>query len=193
MDSIKKRYDSDLIFEELKYIVTDQEYENYISLLSENEWIRFFKIFWLKRNPMPAADINERLTEHYRRFIYAEKYYEYDGFRTWFNSPDKLHYLNYPKSYSLNQEFNDRGLIFIRQGETNDKVVTLGEDVPVNESWRYYATQTYPEMTFHFLKENSPGNNWRLAPYISNPALLTHSIISVALYILLFPFAIQVK
>lgn len=176
LDRIKNKYDADIIFEDLKYIITDREYEVYRQLNKPVDWKQFFKKFWLIRNPMPASRINERLTGHYQRLLYAEKYFGYDGFRTWFNNPDKLHYLNYPKSYALNREFNDKGLIYIRQGKADNWVATLGENVPMNESWQYYRTQVNPEMTFHFLKSNAAANNWRLAPYISNPEMLADRV-----------------
>ena len=172
VESIRDELGANLIFEDLKYIITDQELEIYRSYKSVPEWQHFFEIFWLSRNPLPAARLNERLAEHYRRYLYAEKWYEYDGFRSWFNNPDKLHYLNYPESYSLNQEFNDKGLIFIRQGEADDWARSSGDSMPSNESWQYYETQFNPLMTFHFLKENTSADNWRLAPYLDDPRMM---------------------
>ncbi len=172
VESIRNKLGADLIFEDLKYIITDQELEVYRSQKSAVEWKQFFQTFWLSRNPLPAARLNERLAEHYRRYLYAEKWYEYDGFRSWFNSPDKLHYLNYPESYSLNREFNDKGLIFIRQGEADDWARTSGDLMRLNESWQYYETQFNPLMTFHFLIENAAANNWRLAPYLDDPRMM---------------------
>ena len=171
IDEIETDSDADLVFEDVKYIVTDQELETYRSLNSIPEKIDFFKALWVSRDPMPAATINLRLAEHYRRLLFAEKNYVYDGFRTWFNNPDKSGYLAYTQTYGLNQEFNDKGLIYIRHGERDDWAVTLSETVPSNESWLYYKTQTTPKMIFHFVLENTTGF-WRFTPMITDPRML---------------------
>jgi hypothetical protein len=54
------------------------------------------------------------------RFLFAGKNYECYEFRSWSNNPDKLHSLRFPKSFTLNREFNDKGLIYIRHGEPDD-------------------------------------------------------------------------
>ena len=110
VDEIQNDVDASLVFEDVKYILTDQELDTYQSLNSITEKINFFKTLWISRDPTPAASINYRLAEHYRRLMYAEKNYEFDGFRTWFNNPDKYGYLNFTRTYNLNQEFNDMGL-----------------------------------------------------------------------------------
>ncbi len=173
VEEIKGKLDAVFIFDELKYIINDRELRNYRSLRSTLQLKNFFHTFWLKRNPFPAEHLNIRLKEHYERLLYAEKYFEYDGFRTWFNNPDKLNYLKYPESYDLNNEFNDMGLIYIRHGEPDDKVITTGEYVPINESWLYYKSSSTPRMIFHFVKENTAQNNWRFSPIIRNAKFLS--------------------
>ncbi|MCI0495773.1 GWxTD domain-containing protein, partial [candidate division KSB1 bacterium] len=172
VNEISDAIDADLVFEDLKYIITDQELQTYRSLHTTKAKKDFFKKLWLSRNPTPAASVNYRLAEHYRRMIYAEKYYEYDGFRSWFNNPDKLGYLEFTESYDLNEEFHDKGLIYIRHGNPSERVATVNENSPSNESWLYYQTQFNPRLTFHFLVDNNSIGYWRLTPFISDPALL---------------------
>ncbi len=167
VDYIRNHVEADLVFEDIKYIITDQELKSYFSLDNVKDKINFFHVLWTSRDPLPASGYNVRLVEHYKRLLYAEKYYEYDGFRTWFNNPDKLGYLDYTRAYDLNKEFNDKGLIFIRHGKANDWAVTVEDGIPSNESWFYYETQQTPEMTFHFLLENSVGY-WRFTPVITD-------------------------
>jgi hypothetical protein len=171
VNEIQNDIDASLVFEDVKYILTDQELDNYQSLNSTGEKINFFKALWLGRDPTPAASINYRLAEHYRRLIYAEKNYEFDGFRTWFNNPDKLGYLDFTRTYNLNQEFNDIGLIYIRHGQYDDWAVTIDQDVVSNQSWVYYQTQSTPKMIFHFVLENTAGY-WRFTPVITDPRML---------------------
>ena len=89
----------------------------------------------------------------------------------WFENPDQLNLLEFPKTYALNQEFNDKGLIYIRHGEPDNRALTVGEEVPLNESWLYYQSQANPRMTFHFMLGKS-GNDWRFAPIIANQRML---------------------
>jgi hypothetical protein len=85
--------------------------------------------------------------------------------------PDPLSQLNYPLTRKLNHEYNDKGLIYIRHGEPNERAVTAGADVPFNESWLYYQNVFHPQLTFHFIA-GKPGNDWRFAPYVTHPAIL---------------------
>lgn len=180
VDRIKTQFEADLVFEELKFIVNDAELNKYRRLTSPREKKDFFRAFWTKRNPLPAAQQNVRLAEHYRRLNYAEENYEYVGFRSWVNSPDKLGYLHFPESYFLNEEFNDKGLVYLRHGPPDDRIVTVGSgsfsnaSVPAsNESWKYWQTEGAPELTFHFLyDQDATGNLWRLTPVLTHPAML---------------------
>lgn len=171
INEIQNDVDASLVFEDIKYILTDQELASYQSLGSIDQKIDFFRTIWVSRDPTPAAATNYRLAEHYRRLIHAEKHYEFDGFRTWFNNPDKLGYLEFTKTYDLNEEFNDKGLIYIRHGQYDDWAITVAQDIASNESWLYYETQYTPKMVFHFLLENTTGY-WRFSPIITSPQML---------------------
>ncbi|MDQ7052463.1 MAG: tetratricopeptide repeat protein [candidate division KSB1 bacterium] len=170
---IRSHVDAQFVFEEIKYIVNEQEMTQFSALATPEEKIEFFRQFFARRDPTPAAAYNARLQEHFKRLLYAEKHYEFDGFRTWFNSPDKLNYLKFPSTYKLSSEFNDKGLIYIRHGEPDERQVTVSGNVPTNESWRYWQSDNQPELIFHFvIDENAAGNNWRLTPVIAYPEML---------------------
>lgn len=169
---INNEIDAALVFEDIKYIITDQELTTFRSIQTITEKKEFFKKLWLSRDPTPAASVNYRLAEHYRRLIYAEKYYEFDGFRSWFNNPDKMGYLQFNDAFELNEEFHDKGLIFIRHGDPNERAITVNENSPSNESWLYYETQHNPRMTFHFIVDANAVTFWRLTPIITDPTLL---------------------
>ncbi len=172
--TIRNRLGARLVFEDVLYILSDDELATYKRLHTPEEYQRFFRTLWLRRDPMPAAPYNVRLVEHYRRMLYAEKHFVYDGFRLWFNNPDKYGQLQFPQVYHLNHRFNDKGLVFIRHGPPNDRAFTLGEDIVSNESWRYYPTSEFPELIFHFLidRTGGAGNNWRLAPLPDDPRIV---------------------
>ncbi len=173
VDGIRNRLDAEFIFDDVKYIVTEAELQKFRQAASTREYADFFHRVFMQRDPTPAAENNIRLAEHYRRLLYAEKHYVFDGFRTWFNNPDKLRQQKFPPTFFLNDRFNDKGLIFIRHGEPDERAVTAGQAIVNNESWRYKPTVASPELIFHFVvDEHAVGNNWRLTPFINNPQFL---------------------
>ncbi|HUI10644.1 MAG TPA: GWxTD domain-containing protein [Bacteroidota bacterium] len=169
VDRIDSWLGAAVLFEDIKYIVTDAEIAKYDSLVSDRKKALFFHLFWNLRNPSPASRTNVRLAEHERRIVTAEREFEYYGFRTHFNDPDKLHYLHFPRAFLLNEEFNDKGLIYIRHGPPDDVQRTIGEEL--NESWLYNAREGSPRRMFYFTQNNSAGNNWRLTSFPDDPRM----------------------
>jgi len=173
VDSITSKVEADLVFEDLKYIFTNEEYEHYRQLKHADALQAFYRRMWSKRNPTPAANVNVRLAEHYRRLAHAEQNYAFDGVRSRFNNPDKLSYFSFPQIYDLNHEFNDKGLVYLRHGPADDTAFNVGQNSLPNESWRYFKTPERNELTFHFVvDDNATANNWRLTPIINDPAML---------------------
>ena len=174
LDAVNNDLDAALMFENVKYVFSDAEYKEYRDL--ENWQVRreFLKRMWVKRNPMPAAEVNYRIVEHVRRFVYAERNFYYDGFRLPFNNPDRLNVLQFPRVFDLNDKFNDKGLVYIRHGEPDDRAFSVSSG-PLNESWLYYPRgQLNKKMIFHFWQgETQTGQNWRMVASI--PAYLAES------------------
>ena len=166
VDSIRSLTDAFLLFEDVKYVVTEEELLAFRALSSPDSCKTFFRRLWASRDPTPAAETNVRLAAHYARMRYAEAHYVYDGFRIGFNDPDKNRDLSFPETFYVNDRFNDKGLIYIRHGPPNDHAQEIAERITLNDSWFYGKTQVSPEMIFHFVVDvNAAGNNWRLAPY----------------------------
>ena len=164
VDSIHSDLGAEIVFEDMKYIMSDEELNLYKTLSTLERKRSFFHAFWNIRNPTPGSYSNARLIEHYRRMLYAEKNFIFYGFRIWFNNPDKTDILHFPQSYSLNERFSDKGLIYLRHGPPNqiEHVAGLGPDnADPNESWLYYPTPESPKWIFHFIAIDG---NWRLAP-----------------------------
>lgn len=163
---------ADLVFEDIKYLLTDREMAFYDSLRTVGKKAAFFRAFWAVRNPSGGTQ-NPRIGEHYRRLVYAEQNYDYGGFRTQFTNPDWMKYLKFPACFALNAEFNDKGFVFLRQGEPTNIIrgpVTASEP---HESWLYEETDVQHRRVFHFAKTNSPANNWRLTALPSDPEILS--------------------
>ena len=190
VDGITSWLGASLIFEDLKYIITDKESEHYNALSSDRHKITFFRRFWQLRDPMPATAINVRLIEHMRRFVHAEEEFEYYGFRTGFSNPDRTKVLKEPKAFYLNAEFNDKGLIYLRQGPPDKIERTMGNmssfgptTVDPHEAWLYSATDNEPQRIYHFARHNTSGNNWRLTPLPGEPDLLDRDMLdNLAMY-----------
>ena len=162
VDKINSWLGSELLFEDLKYLITDEELSTFRSLSSNDEKRAFFHWFWRRRNPTPSAGWNPRLVEHIRRFLRAEQDFEYFGFRSWFNNPDELTNLRFPDAFLLNEELNDKGMIYLRHGDPDQINRTIGGD-DSDESWVYYARGDQPQRIFNFRLKNMAGNGWRLA------------------------------
>ncbi|RPI00395.1 MAG: hypothetical protein EHM72_09345 [Calditrichaeota bacterium] len=162
-----------LMFDHSIYVFADDELDAYSKLQSVQSKQDFFYRFWASRNPMPAAEMNYRIVEHLRRYVIAERDYYFDGFRTQFSNPDRLNQLIFPRVFDLNVKFNDKGLVYIRHGEPDDRAFDIESGMPLNESWLYYPRgQMNRRLIFHFLHgETQAGNNWRLAPTIPYPLL----------------------
>ena len=190
IDGLESEIGAAFLFEDFKYVLTDAELLQYLQLQSLEETKAFFRAIWTERNPMPARKENLRLTEHYRRLLIAEKEYQFYGIRSWHNNPDQAGHLAFPMVTQLNQEYNDKGLIFIRHGEPIDKITHVGgqdnffrtqvtglesaswlpsertynRGYALNESWRYND----PAMDFHFVVATNEANNWRLIPFLTS-------------------------
>jgi GWxTD domain-containing protein len=167
--------DADLVFEDIKYIVTDDELHRYQLGTDPAEAKKFFASFWAKRNPHAAASTNERIGEHFRRLSFAEEHFQQFGRKTYSQGSGDTWMLNFPESYYLNEEFNDKGVIYLHHGEADKKIMTSslpnGRGVKPNESWLYQATPDYPEMLFDFvISTGAHLGEWRLVPIISDPA-----------------------
>lgn len=161
-DSLQARW----LFEDAKYILIDSELVAYRQCRPD-DYSRFFTTLWRKRDPLPASPDNLRLIEHYRRLIYAEKEFRYDGYRTWNANPDQQGLLEFPKAFYLNRDLNDKGLIYIRHGEPDNKATALGEALRYNESWLYNERDGLPKLIFHFeIDEDGLAGDWRLTPML---------------------------
>ena len=79
--SITTLIEADLVFQDVKYVLTDAEFKTYTKLKTAAAMRTFLLRLWRERDPVPSKEFNLRLEEHYRRILYAEDNFEYDGFR----------------------------------------------------------------------------------------------------------------
>jgi hypothetical protein len=104
--------------------------------------------------------------------VYAEQWFEQFGRKTFASETMPL---DFPEAYFLNEEFNDKGIIYLRHGEPHQKIITANTGdgpAPSNETWIYTATDEYPPMLFDFFVPlGGHITEWRLTPVLSNPAM----------------------
>ena len=113
VNNIRTDVEADAIFDDLKYLASDEELSRYFKLGLEEKKQKFFNSFWNKRHPETNMNYSQRLFEHYQRLVKAEKEY--------FAKRERVLFKNPWNSYEFNYEFTDQGLIFIKHGSP-DKI-----------------------------------------------------------------------
>ena len=162
-----------LLLTDFSYIMDQQEYEEAKTLAEVDEYVAFYNRMLTRRNPTPASRINWRLIEHYRRLVVAEREYAYFGPRIGGGAghyDDPRGYVDasiFPPMYLDAHGFNDKGLIYVRHGDPDERVRTQPRpEVSMNESWRYRAEN----LDFHFYISDADGvaYSWPLVPLLTN-------------------------
>lgn len=102
--------------------------------------------FWDSRDPDAMNSSAERMREHYRRIEYSHRYYpllprghRYDSVKV-FDPTGSL--------------FDDRGRIYVRHGEPDDKSTLTMAGIPPNESW-VYRRPGGTDLLFNFAQPDS--------------------------------------
>lgn len=97
--------------------------------------------FWNARDVDDARRHGERLVEQFRRYAYASANFQLVSRRRQFDPRFVLR-------DSVQNELDDRGVIYMRHGRPNDRVRwTQGG---ISESWRYLRQPPETDLVFHF-------------------------------------------
>ncbi len=96
--------------------------------------------FWTDRDHVELRPEGERLREHYRRILFARFHFPLSISRRFYGSLDAYR--------SGNTEIDDRGVIYIRQGEPAERLRPFVFGAMPNESWRYVRAEG--DLLFHF-------------------------------------------
>jgi GWxTD domain-containing protein len=116
------------------------------SILSEFDRLRgqsraaFLHRFWTDRDHLELRREGERLREHYRRVVYARAHFPLTISRRFYGRFDAFR--------SGNTELDDRGVIYVRQGEPTKRIRPFVFRAMPNESWRYARGDG--DLLFHF-------------------------------------------
>lgn len=108
--------------------------------------VAFLRTFWRLRDAAELRSDGERLREHYRRVYLARRSF-----------PGTLPAQGRDPAIRValrEPAVDDRGAIFIRHGEPDDRVRMSALGVEPNESWRY--TTGDGEQVLHFVARNDP-------------------------------------
>ncbi len=101
----------------------------------------YLRAFWSQRDHQDLRADGERLREHYRRLFYARKNFALVGLNRHYEIEERYH--------SGSRDFDDRGIIYIRQGDPTDRASYQAPGVEPNESWRYARADG--DLIFHFI------------------------------------------
>ncbi|HEX9164970.1 MAG TPA: hypothetical protein VF862_03610, partial [Gemmatimonadales bacterium] len=106
----------------------------------------FLRRFWALRDRADLRRDGERLQEHYRRVYYARRTFPLP-------TPGRSRVLE-ATATALEPGFDDRGIVLVRHGEPEDRVVMSSFGVEPNESWRYPRDEG--DLLLHFVARNDP-------------------------------------
>jgi len=103
--------------------------------------VAFLHRFWGQRDRASLVRDGERLREHYRRLFYARKNFQLVS--------TNRHYDIVERFRSGSEDFDDRGVIYIRHGEPTSRASYNAPGMQQNESWLY--TRSDGDLIFHFV------------------------------------------
>lgn len=106
----------------------------------------FLRRFWAMRDRAELRRDGERLQEHYRRVYYARRTFPLP-------TPGRSRVLDETVT-ALEPGFDDRGIVLVRHGEPDDRVVMSTFGVEPNESWRYHRNEG--DLVLHFVARHDP-------------------------------------
>ena len=128
---------------DLVWIATPGELAAYDALPADSAgpWLRRF---WSERDVADARRPGERLAEQFRRYAYA---------RAHFRLTSRHRHYDIADAYrdSSQQEFDDRGVIYLRHGEPDERARYSDQYVEPNETWLYRRPPPDSDLVFNFV------------------------------------------
>jgi hypothetical protein len=141
VQSINDSADAIPYFEDVRYIMNSSEY-NLLQLLPLDSLSKFYQRFWIARDPNLSTFRIERIPEHYKRLLFARKYFHryisdpkilefmhesdhpYAGYNVHGNK--LLQESNLSNAVPLNFRYlDDLGIIYVRHGDPDEHVTSL--------------------------------------------------------------------
>jgi GWxTD domain-containing protein len=124
---------------DLEIIAPDSILREFDSLKGQRR-AAFLHRFWTDRDHLELRQEGERLREHYRRLLFARAHFPLTISRRFYGPQDAYR--------STNAELDDRGIIYVRQGEPAERLRPFIFGAMPNESWRYERAEG--DLLLHF-------------------------------------------
>jgi GWxTD domain-containing protein len=102
--------------------------------------VAYLRRFWTDRDHLELRAEGERLREHYRRLLFAWTHFPLTISRRYYGRRDAYQ--------SGNHEIDDRGIIYIRHGDPDQRLRPFVFGTMPNESWHYARSEG--DLFFHF-------------------------------------------
>lgn len=116
--------------------------------------------FWHQRETESGRPNGTRLPDHYKRWDIAERRYKL--------YPALQQQWDFGQIYrTMESDVDDRGVVYIRHGEPDDKATFIHEGIPPNESWAYHRPGH--DLLLHFV-QSLTASGWRLVDGLSQLA-----------------------
>ncbi|HET7042206.1 MAG TPA: GWxTD domain-containing protein, partial [Gemmatimonadales bacterium] len=113
--------------------------------------------FWRDRQTVSGRAPGSRLADHYKRWDIAERRYKLQ--------PQFHRQWDFGQIYRTAQsEVDDRGVVYIRHGEPDDRATYVGADAPPNESWVYHRPGE--DLVLNFV-QSLTASGWHLTESLS--------------------------
>lgn len=131
--------------EDLHWVATPGELTAFDELATPSARVEWLRLFWGRRDLADARDDGERLAEHYRRWFHVRKH---------FRLVSRHRHYDITEVYRSGQtDFDDRGVIYLRHGEPDQRArytcqAGAGDACAANESWLYHREAG--DLIFHF-------------------------------------------
>ncbi len=124
---------------DLQWIATDAELARFDAAPADSlrDWLAGF---WMARDARDGRASGERLAEHYRRLFYAVRQFR-------LTSPHRQY--GTEPFRSTQDLVDDRGVIYIRHGEPDERARHVALEIEPNESWVY--RRPLGDLIFHFV------------------------------------------
>lgn len=142
------------LYEEVPYLITDQEKNLFLSLPTNDARDRFIENFWKIRTPDPDSPVNTVREEHYRRLAYANAKFGSNGWAS------------------------DRGMVYITLGEPKQRAVYRNTKyLRQMEIWFYQSpSSALPSFFYVVFYKPTEAQDYKLySPYLDKPEALIAS------------------
>ena len=114
--------------EDVRWIITNQELKEFLTLADDKAQVEFINSFWERRNPTSGSQQNPFKEEHYRRLVFANEHFAAD-------TPG---------------DETDRGHIYIVNGPPDEINRRVASSSP-SETWYYRRLDNKTDVSFVFV------------------------------------------